>query len=161
MTRAKRSGLTAALILCLLPAALAQKPVYRCTDQGRVSYSDAPCLGAIAIDATPTQGMDMSSGKSLKGKEVRAKEFSEALRGGIGEGTRALHGMSRDEFIKTTDMKGRERMSLREQTQCSLLERQIPEAELAVLSTATNSAERGSADVTLYKLRKQYFDLKC
>jgi hypothetical protein len=42
----------------------AQKPVYRCETAGKVSYSDAPCVGAKEIDATPTQGMDKMTGAS-------------------------------------------------------------------------------------------------
>ena len=52
----------------------AQKPVYRCETAGKVSYSDAPCVGAKEIDATPTQGMDKMTGTSRKGADVRRDE---------------------------------------------------------------------------------------
>jgi Domain of unknown function (DUF4124) len=35
-----------AISTCAGHTAFAQKPVYRCTDTGGVSYSDAPCVGA-------------------------------------------------------------------------------------------------------------------
>ena len=54
----------------------AQKPVYRCETAGKVSYSDAPCVGAKEIDTTPTQGMDKMTGASRKGADVQRAEHN-------------------------------------------------------------------------------------
>ena len=57
-------------------SAQAQKPVYRCETAGKVSYSDAPCVGAKEIDTTPTQGMDKMTGASRKGADVQRAEHN-------------------------------------------------------------------------------------
>jgi PAS domain-containing protein len=41
-----------------------------------LGYSDAPCVGAKEIDATPTQGMDKMTGVSRKGADVRRDEHN-------------------------------------------------------------------------------------
>ena len=40
------------------------RTVYKCNTDGKVVYSDTPCLGAERIDAEPTRGLDKSSGAS-------------------------------------------------------------------------------------------------
>lgn len=50
--------------------------VYRCEADGKVRYSDEPCIGAKRVDVRPTRGLDKLSGKSLKGADVRAEEFN-------------------------------------------------------------------------------------
>jgi|LakMenEpi03Aug12_release.lakeMendotaPanAssembly.Ray.scaffolds.fasta_scaffold936250_1 hypothetical protein len=37
---------------------------YKCNVDGKVAYSDTPCLGAERIDAEPTRGLDKASGAS-------------------------------------------------------------------------------------------------
>lgn len=86
-------SLLLALVCCAAPA-FAQKPVYRCETAGRVSYSDAPCVGATEIDATPTQGMDKMTGKSRKGQDVQRTERNAAF----AEAIQPLTGMNADEY---------------------------------------------------------------
>jgi hypothetical protein len=57
------------MVIGILPV-VAQHSVYRCETNGKVSYSDAPCVGARVIDATPTQGMDKMTGQSREGSNV-------------------------------------------------------------------------------------------
>lgn len=54
-------------------AAMAQGPVYKCSENGKTSYSHVPCLNATVVDTTPTQGLDKSTGKSMKGEDVKAE----------------------------------------------------------------------------------------
>ncbi|SFV00255.1 hypothetical protein SAMN04489707_10692 [Paenacidovorax caeni] len=70
--------------------AYAQKPVYRCETAGKVSYSDAPCVGAKEIDATPTQGMDKMTGASRKGADVQRAEHNPLM----ADALKPLTGMS-------------------------------------------------------------------
>lgn len=46
--------LAPALVAAAILPAAAQSSVYRCETNGKVNYSDAPCVGAKVIDATPT-----------------------------------------------------------------------------------------------------------
>jgi len=89
----QRSLVLLALVCCAAPA-FAQKPVYRCETAGCVSYSDAPCVGATEIDATPPQGMDKMTGKSRKGNDVQRAERNAAF----AEAIQPLTGMNADEY---------------------------------------------------------------
>ena len=135
----------------VLPAA-AQPKVYRCETSGKVSYSDAPCVGAKVIDATPTQGMDKMTGQSRKGREVQREEFNREF----DKAFRPLHGRSHEEMDVA-----RRRMLLpaKEKALCASLDDVLPSME-ADAGRATSEA-KARADVDLYKARKQYFDLKC
>ena len=47
--------LTALICACGFASAEA---VYKCTDNGKVSYSNEPCLGAQRVDTMATRGLD-------------------------------------------------------------------------------------------------------
>lgn len=64
--------------------------VYRCDSGGKVSYSDAPCVGGKVIDVTPTLGADKMTGRSIKGNDVQREEYRAVLDDAI----RPLHGLS-------------------------------------------------------------------
>ncbi|MBK1714845.1 hypothetical protein CKO43_18960 [Rubrivivax gelatinosus] len=38
------------------------RDVFRCESNGKVIYSDSPCIGAKKVDVEPTRGLDASSG---------------------------------------------------------------------------------------------------
>ena len=85
----------ALLPLLITTVCVAAPPtVYRCETNGKVNYSDAPCVGARVIDVTPTQGADKMTGRSSKGKEVQREEFHSTL----DNATRPLHGLSHEEM---------------------------------------------------------------
>lgn len=44
--------------------------VYKCTEQGKTVYTDAPCMNGKQIDASPTRGMDKSTGVERKGADA-------------------------------------------------------------------------------------------
>lgn len=142
-------------VACLCVLALpvgAQPKVYRCDTNGKVAYSDAPCVGARVVDATPTQGADKLGGASRKGREVQRDEYTTSL----DNATRPLHGRSHDEM---NVLRRRVNMPGRDQRTCARLDSQIPMLE-AGSGSATGEA-KARADVDLYKARKQFFDLKC
>jgi hypothetical protein len=130
----------------------AQQHVYRCETNGKVAYSDAPCVGAKVIDATPTHGADKMSGASRKGREVQRDEFTTSL----DNATRPLHGRSHDEM---NVLRRRVNLPGRDQQHCTRLDRLLPTLE-ADAGRATGEA-KARADVDLYKARKAFFDLKC
>ena len=140
------------LVLFTATSLSAQPRVYRCETNGKIAYSDAPCVGAKVIDATPTQGADKMSGASRKGREVQRDEFTALLDGAM----RPLHGRSHDEM---NVLRRRVNLASRDQQQCAELDSLVPKLEA---DAAKGTGEgKGLADVNLYKTRKRFFDLKC
>ena len=131
--------------------AYAQKPVYRCETAGKVSYSDAPCVGAKEIDATPTQGMDKMTGASRKGADVQRAEHNALM----ADALKPLTGMSPEYRV----YKHRFKLSPRDKAECTRLDTELPELKQRA-ATATPT-EKALADVELYKARKQFNDLSC
>ena len=146
-----RSLLTLPLLLAAA-AASAAPSVYRCETAGKISYSDAPCVGAKIVDATPNQGVDQMTGKSRKGRDVQRTELNHAF----DDALRPLTGKSRDEMDV---MRRRIKLQPREQSACRQLDGQLPDLESA--AQRDTGAAKGKADVALYQARKRYFDLGC
>jgi len=46
-------------------------PTYKCVTGGKVTYTDAPCVGGKLVDTTPTQGFGRMSSPSPKGTGTR------------------------------------------------------------------------------------------
>lgn len=141
-----------ALHLLSASSAYAQPKVYRCEANGKVSYSDAPCVGAKVIDATPTQGMDKMGGSSRKGREVQQDEFHRQFDSAL----RPLHGRSHEDMNVA---RRRVNLPAGDQAQCSHLDRLMPSLEADANQAAAEA--KAKADVELYKARKRFFDLKC
>jgi hypothetical protein len=139
------------LAIAIFPAA-AQHSVYRCETNGKVSYSDAPCVGAKVIDATPTQGMDKMTEQSRKGRDVQREEFNAAFDIAL----RPLHGRSHADMDV---MRRRVKLPRGDQAQCVSLDTRLPQLEADVAGASGEAKAR--ADVDLYKARKRFFDLKC
>ncbi len=134
------------------PPVHAQKAVYKCVTQGKVQYSHTPCVGAIEIDATPTQGADRWSGQSRKGRDVQRLEFNEQM----GRAVRPLTGMDDAQWKTATH---RQALSPSARQECDRLD-----PMLAAQRSRTDAAtveERGRADVRLWQLRRRFADLDC
>jgi hypothetical protein len=130
----------------------AQKPVYRCETAGKVSYSDAPCVGAKEIDATPTQGIDKMTGASRKGADVRRDEHNALM----ADALKPLTGMSPEQYRV---YKHRFKLSPRDKAECTRLDTELP--ELKKRAATAPPSDKALADVELYKARKQFNDLNC
>ena len=141
----------APLICLVLPMLADAQAVYRCETGGKVAYSDAPCVGAKVIDATPTQGMDKMAGRSSKGREVRRAEFHQALDGAM----RPLTGKSTAEM---DTLRRRVKLSPSDRQQCQLLDARLPHLAHTANTATVQDAQ---ADVDLYQARKRHFDLRC
>jgi hypothetical protein len=139
------------MAIAILPAA-AQSSVYRCETNGKVSYSDAPCVGARVIDATPTQGVDKMTGQSRKGRDVQRDEFNAAFDNAF----RPLHGRSHADMDV---MRRRVKLPRGDQAQCANLDDRLP--QLVFDASRASGEAKARADVDLYKARKRFFDLKC
>ncbi len=127
--------------------------VYKCVVGEKVHYSDTPCLGAEKIDVTPTRGIDKSSGRKQIGNDVDR----ELRREQIAESLRPLTGMN----ARQLDQAGRRgQLPSGAQLACSRLDVELPLAEKRE-STALGTADLASAQLQLFKLRKQFRDLRC
>lgn len=133
-------------------AAFAAPPVYRCEMNGRIAYSDSPCVGAKVIDATPNQGVDKMSGQSRKGADVQRAEmnkiFDDALKPLTGKSSAEMDALRRRARLPGTD-----------QAECARLDRQLPPLEAR--ASSSDGRSRAEAEVQLYQARKRFFDLKC
>lgn len=144
-------GLLAAMLLCTPLPAMSQQ-VYRCEANGKISYSHEPCVGAKAIDTTPTQGMDKMNGKSRKGADVQKAESDRQL----AQALQPMTGQSPEAFEIT-----KRRMSLTplEKHSCNQLDFALP--QLAQNVVQATPEQKDYAEGKLYKARKAYRDLRC
>jgi hypothetical protein len=137
--------------------ALAQKlsqpcrEVFKCEVNGKVTYSDAPCLGAKKIDVEPTRGLT-STGKETAGADVQRERFNE----GMAEAIRPLTGKS----AKQLQVDGK-RLSLTApaQAECRQLDAAIPAAEQKERVADTRS--RPAVQQELLTLRQRFIQLRC
>lgn len=151
LSRPLRCLISGLIVIATLPAA-AQRPVYRCETNGKVSYSDVPCVGAKVIDATPTQGMDKMTGQSRKGRDVQREEFNTTFDNAF----RPLHGRSHAEMDV---MRRRVKLPSADQAQCASLDNRLPQLESDAARASGEAKAR--SDFDLYTARKRFFDLKC
>lgn len=138
-------------------SALAQLPaptrtVYKCQIDGKIRYSDEPCVGARRIDVTPTRGVDRLSGSARTGKDVAreiwSEQFSEALK--------PISGMSAAEFSAASR---RNSLSGNSQRECRQLEIAILVSEKKEQSASKPYVQ--SIQQELFILRKRFKVLGC
>ena len=130
---------------------LAQQ-VYRCEVNGKVSYSHEPCLGAKAIDTTPTQGMDKMTGKSQKGADVQRDEHRRLM----GNISSTITGLSPETHMQLAH---RYTLSRSAQAECAAWNLRLPSLEQA--SSKASPQDKEQAEVDLLKARKAFRDLRC
>ena len=141
---------------CFLASCVASAapPVYRCEANGRIGYSDAPCVGAKVIDATPTQGIDKMSGQSRKGMDVQRAEMRKAL----ADAVKPLTGRSAENMEV---LRWRGRLPIELQIACGVLDRDLPTLESDAKPSGRAARVEAEAEVRLYQARKRFFDLGC
>ena len=139
-------------LLALAPFCLGAQPVYKCQSKGSVVYSHEPCVAAQVVDTTPTQGLDKSSGKSLKGADVRRSEQNKAM----AEALRPLLGESPAEYEKRHR---RFKLSPGDRLECASLDGRIARQEADVRNSDKGAAMRSEA--ALFDSRKRYRELRC
>lgn len=128
------------------------RTLYKCEVDGKVTYSDNPCVGAQKIDVEPTRGVSKLSGKERIGKDVSREHQQEAL----AEAVRPITGKD----AKQLEVFGR-RLKLSEQARrhCAELDASIPLAEREE-QTATK-ANLQAAQERLFAQRDRYRKLGC
>lgn len=140
-----------AALWCICATASAQT-VYRCEHSGSVVYSHEPCLGAKAVETTPTQGLDKSSGTSRKGADVRASESNRAM-------ADALRPIFRETPEQREKRHWRMKLLPEEKLECNALD-----LRLTTQATSIRTVDPGSkaqAEAELLKTRSRFRQLRC
>jgi hypothetical protein len=125
-------------------ACAAGNPTYKCVTNGKVTYSDEPCVGATVVDTTPTQGLDKASGKSRKGADVQRAESSRAM----GKAMEQITGRTPEQREKSIR---RVNLSIKDRLECESL-------DIGMTHFANPTPEE---QVELYNQRTRYKALKC
>ena len=126
--------------------------VYRCEVNGKISYSHEPCLGAKAIDTTPTQGMDKMTGKSQKGADVQRDEHRRL----VGNISSTITGLSPETHMRLAHRYALPRTA---QAECAAWDLRLPSLEQASVKASPRDKEQ--AEIDLLKARKAFRDLRC
>lgn len=125
---------------------LCAQTVYRCESGKSVSYSHEPCVGAKAVDVTPTQGMDTWSGVQRRSLEIQGRENRILM-------DKALQPITGLTSSQMDVQRRRYQQSPAEKFECSRLDGQLLQA-----SAVPNSRE---ADEQLFRFRSRYRELRC
>lgn len=139
-------------LLGLAASTLGAQTVYKCESNGSVVYSHEPCLGGEAVDTTPTQGLDKTSGTSRKGADVRRIEHNKAM----ADAMRPIFGETPEQ--RETRHR-RFKLAPADKLECGNLDSRLPAQEMAV-----RNAEKGAvakAEAALFESRKRYRELRC
>lgn len=147
-------GMRVVLLALCIGAALhvsAQTTVYKCEKDGKVTYTDEPCLQAKKVDVTPTQGLDSWTGTRRTGADVQRSQ----RRDQVADALRPL-GVTRESFAR--DHK-RARMTPVERADCAALDASLPVLERR--EAATSKEEKSQAQADLLKARKRFKHLAC
>jgi hypothetical protein len=128
------------------------RTVYKCVVEGRISYSDEPCLGARRVDVEPTRGLNKSTGTEQLGRDVQL----ERRREGIAEALRPITGMDAQEFAQFSR---RQSLPSSAQRECQILDRAISDHEQ--MERVGRGVARESATRKLFFLRSRAKELGC
>ena len=158
MSPAKTSGsclVVASLLLLTLPGH-AQLPapsrtIYKCEVNGKIAYTDEPCLGAQRLDVMPTRGVNKLSGQTRIGADVAREHRQE----GMARAFKPLTGMNEQQFATETR---RYRLDASSKRECRTLEAAILDNEQRERSGRgmVNALEQ-----EILELRQRYHKLGC
>ncbi|OGB20571.1 MAG: hypothetical protein A3I66_05585 [Burkholderiales bacterium RIFCSPLOWO2_02_FULL_57_36] len=130
----------------------ASRTVYKCKIDGKVSYSDAPCLGAERIDIEPTRGMNKSTGRELTGSDVSRERHREMM----SDALKPLTGMSAQQF---NTQSRRMKLPAGARSECTTLDGRISDSEARERAATTDT--KPAVERNLLEFRKRYQELGC
>lgn len=139
--------------LVTMASTVHSQAVYRCEAQGKVSYSHEPCVGAKAVNTTPTQGLDKSSGKSRKGADVRKAEIDKTM----SEAMRPITGLDHEQH---QTLHRRFKLPHAAKLECAVLDTRLASHE-ADERAAGSPKDLQTAQQSLFESRKRFRDLRC
>ena len=128
------------------------RTVFKCQQDGKVIYSDAPCLGAERLAVEPTRGLDSQTGRPRMGEDVRRERHNEQ----VSEALRPIFGESPQQ--RAVRLR-RARLPASAQGVCRQLDRDIPAAEAAERKAQGDG--RAGIQARLLELRRQYLSSGC
>lgn len=128
------------------------RTVFRCEVDGKVTYSDSPCLGARKIEVEPTRGVSKLSGSERVGDDVRLERHREIM----ADALKPLTGMD----AKQMDVY-RRRMKLEptDRRECHDLDGNL--ATMEQRERLASGPQLSSIQGALLKLRLRYRELGC
>ena len=126
--------------------------VYKCTDNGKVSYSNEPCLGAQRVDTMATRGLDKMSGVQRSGTDVQAEKHNETME-------RAVQSVIGKNYRRERAIK-RQYHTAFDKLQCERLDGQIEALEKEE-SFIKNKVQLEILQAELFQRRKAFKDLDC
>jgi hypothetical protein len=150
--------LIGAWALCLTPVISAQtlhapsRTLFKCQDQGKITYSDSPCLGAEKMEVEPTRGVNKLSGKTRIGPDVQ----NEIHREMFAEAVRPLTGLNAKQFEVQAR---RYQLSGTVQQECRRLDQDLASAEAEEKRTTKNALHEVQA--RLFLMRQRFRELRC
>lgn len=128
------------------------RTVYKCEVDGKVTYSDDPCLGAHKLEVEPTRGLDRSSGRKRVGADISREYFNEGL-------AQALHPITGMDPKQWETHKRRTKLTPESQRECRVLDVRIPEVERN--EAQADPSARPQTQKQLYQLRVRARALGC
>ena len=126
--------------------------VYKCVVNGKVAYSDEPCLGAQRIDVEPTRGLNKSTGKEQVGRDIQRERQTEL----ITEAIKPITGLTP---LQLEAARRRARLAPEAKAECGRLDPEVANSEVAERSSSGDSKTRVQAK--LFALRKRQRELGC
>lgn len=126
--------------------------VYRCDVKGLASYSYEPCVGAIPVDTTPTQGLDKSSGKSRKGADVRKAERNKSM-------TDALRPITGLDDKERATLQRRFRLPHAAKLECGVLDVRLQSQAVNERDASPQTLQ--AAQSALFESRRRFRELHC
>lgn len=128
------------------------RTVFKCESDGKVVYSDSPCLGAKRVDVEPTRGLNKSSGTEKLGSDVRRERQNEQM----AQALKPIFGETEQERAKRH---ARAKLSPDARAECARLDREILATEQQEKSDT--KATLSSTQARLLDLRSEYRELRC
>jgi len=147
-----KDAVLAAIIVLMASQAGAQ--IYRCDVDGKVNFTDEPCVGAKRVEVTPTQGLDKWSGTSRKGQDVQRSERNRQL----DQALRPLTGKSHEE-MNVSRRRFANHLTAEEHAECKILD--ISLAQLERRESRATGDELKAVQADLLRDRRRFRELKC
>ena len=128
------------------------RTVYKCTVEGKVVYTDDPCVGAKRIDVEPTRGLNKSTGRELTGRDVSRERQTEQL----AEAVKPITGLTPQQFEV---QRSRVRLAPEVKSECARLDGSIAQVETQERTEPVET--RPAVQRQLFALRKRHRELRC
>lgn len=128
------------------------RTIYKCKINGKLAYSDEPCLGAERLEVEPTRGVNKLSGKERVGADVRHELWRENFAG-------ALHPITGMDARQLDARARRQKLDGQAQGECARMDRLLYRTEEMERTAGPNDKPEVQRDLLV--MRKRFRDLRC